>query len=77
MFNRSAMHDPRMGAFFMLTGVTFLAFASGFSVCLFDLEQVDACVAVANTWVDKFHAMGDHLIEWAIALVKAALNQRP
>lgn len=77
MLPRTHMHDPRMGAFFMLTGVTFFAFASGFSVCLFDMSEVDACVAVANSWVDKFHAMGDYLIQWAIALVKAAFNQHP
>lgn len=75
MHYRFPMYDSRMGAFFMLTGVTFVAFASGFSACLFDLNQVDACVAVANTWVDKFHAMGDHLIEWAIAIVRAAFHQ--
>lgn len=74
---RAAMHDPRLGAFFMLTGVTFVAFASGFSACLFDLSQVDACVEVANTWVGKFHEMGKHLIDWAIALVKASFNQHP
>jgi len=41
----------------MLTGVTFGAFASGFGVCLFDLDTVDACVNVANSWVDVFQAM--------------------
>lgn len=69
------MQDPRLGAFFMLTGVTFVAFASGFSVCLFDISQVDQCVAVANSWVDKFHEMGDHLIAWATAIIKAAFHQ--
>lgn len=72
---RPAMNDPRLGAFYMLTGATFVAFASGFSVCLFDLSQVDACVAVANSWVDRLHAMGDHLIAWAMAIFKAAMKQ--
>lgn len=67
--------DPRFNAFFLLTGVSFAAFASGFGVCLFNLETVDACVEVANGWVDIFRAMGDHLIAWATALVQAAFNR--
>ena len=34
--------------FYMLTGVTFFAFASGFSSCLFDLNQVKECVDYAS-----------------------------
>ncbi len=64
--------DPRFNVFYLLTGVTFMTFASGFGVCLFNLDTVDACVAVANSWVGVFKAMGDHLIAWAFALVKAA-----
>lgn len=64
--------DPKFGAFFMLTGATFVSFASGFGVCLFDLSTVDACVEVANSWVDIFRTMGDHLIEWAVAFTRAA-----
>ncbi|MDE3059599.1 MAG: hypothetical protein KGJ06_01140 [Pseudomonadota bacterium] len=67
--------DPRFNAFFMLTGVTFSAFASGFGVCLFNLDTVGSCVAVANSWMGTFQAMGDHLIAWGIALVKAAFHQ--
>lgn len=68
------MIDPRMGGFFLITGVTFVAFASGFSVCLFDKEAVDACVAVADGWVDTFRDMGKPLIEWAAAIVRAAFR---
>lgn len=63
--------DPRFGAFFLLTGVTFTAFASGFGVCLFNLDTVDACVQVAQNWVDIFRGVGDHLIAWAFAIVHA------
>jgi hypothetical protein len=69
------MIDPRFNAFYLLTGVTFAAFASGFGVCLFNLNTVDACVDVANTWVDVFHAMGDHLIAWAFAIFNAAMHR--
>ena len=68
------MTDPRYNAFFLLTGVSFLAFASGFGVCLFDLKTVGACAAHAEGWVDVFRAMGDHLIAWAIAFGKAAFH---
>ena len=66
--------DPRFNAFFLLTGATFLAFASGFGVCLFDLSTVDACLAVSREWVDIFKGMGDHLIEWAFAIVHGAFS---
>lgn len=66
--------DPRFNAFYLLTGVTFMAFASGFGVCLFNLETIDACVDVARNWLDVFLDMGGHLIQWAIALVKAVMH---
>jgi len=66
--------DPRFNAFFLLTGVSFAGFASGFGVCLFDLNTVDACVAVANSWVGVFQQMGDHIIAWAFALFHAAFK---
>lgn len=69
------MMDPRFNAFFLLTGVTFMAFASGFGVCLFNLSEVDQCVAVANHWVEVFRGMGDHLIAWGIALLHAAFHR--
>lgn len=68
------MTDPRFNAFFALTGVTFVAFASGFGVCLFDLQTVDACVAVSRSWVDVFQSMGNHIIEWAFAIGRAAFR---
>ena len=68
------MTDPRYGAFYLLTGATFMAFASGFGVCLFNLETIGACVEVANSWVEPFHQMGDHLIAWAEALIRAVFN---
>lgn len=68
------MIDPRFNAFFLLTGVTFTAFASGFGVCLFNLETVDACLAVAGDWLEIFRRMGDHIIEWGAALARGALR---
>ncbi len=66
--------DPRIDAFFLLTGFSFMAFASGFGVCLFNLETVDACAEVASGWVDIFRAMGDHIIAWFFALVRAVFR---
>ncbi|MGE3714236.1 MAG: hypothetical protein AB7F82_06885 [Alphaproteobacteria bacterium] len=63
--------DPRMNAFYLLTGVTFMAFASGFGVCLFNLDTVNECVEVADNWLDVFLDMGNHLIQWAAALIRA------
>ena len=66
--------DPRFNAFYLLTGATFMAFASGFGVCLFNLNTVGACIEVANSWLDVFLDMGKHLLEWAIAIVRAAFQ---
>lgn len=67
--------DPRFNAFYLLTGVTFAAFASGFGVCLFNLDTVGACVQVADNWVEIFRQMGDHIIQWAIAIVRLSFHQ--
>ena len=61
----------------MLAGVTFVTFASGFGVCLFDVNQIDACVEHADMWVEKFHQTGDHIINWAMELVRAVLAKYP
>lgn len=63
--------DPRFNAFYMLTGVTFVTFASGFGVCMFNLDTVDACVEVADSWVIVFKQMGDHLLAWAYSMALA------
>lgn len=68
------MADPRFNAFYLLTGVTFFSFASGFGVCLFNLDTVDKCVAVANGWVDVFQQMGDHIITWAFAIMRSVMG---
>lgn len=63
--------SPRSGGFLAVTGVTFAAFASGFGVCMFNLDTVGSCVAVAHNWVDVFLAMGNHLIAWGFAVFGA------
>ena len=67
--------DPRFNAFFMLTGVTFMAFASGFGVCLFNLDTVNECLAVSENWVDTFRGMGDHIVHWATAIIYGAFHR--
>ena len=66
--------DPRFNAFYLLTGVTFVSFASGFGVCLFNLDTVDRCVEVANSWVGVFQQMGDHLLSWGFAIIRAVFS---
>lgn len=65
--------DPKIGGFFLLTGFSFAAFASGFSVCLFDMDTVDQCAEVSNMWLERFIAFGTHIINWAFALFFAIL----
>ncbi len=70
MFNNV---DPKIGGFFLVTGFSFAAFASGFSVCLFDMSTVDQCVDVSNLWLDRFIQGGGHVLEWFFAVFHAAL----
>jgi hypothetical protein len=63
--------------FYVLTGLSFLAFASGFSVCLFDLSQIDACVDYADSAVSVLKNVGDHIIEWSIAFAKEVFERHP
>ncbi len=71
---RRRFHRAGGGVFLSLFGTSLAAFALGFDDCLFDLSTVDACVAHAESWIDRFKAVGMHLIEWAIALIKAAAS---
>jgi len=66
--------DPRVGAFFLVTGVSFFAFASGFTVCLFDMDQIDECAAVSSMWLDRFIEFGTHIINWFFELFFAILR---
>lgn len=63
--------------FYMLTGVTFFAFATGFSACLFDLNQVSECVDYAESMVTVLQKAGDHMINWFIAVVREVLHRNP
>ena len=66
--------DTRTGGFLAVTGVTFTAFASGFGDCLFDLNKIDACIAVAHHWQDVLQATGQHIVTWGLTLTKAILQ---
>ena len=60
--------------FMTLFGVSFAAFAAGFGDCMFDIDKAEACVAHAHSWVDKFAEVGNHLLQWMIAIGKAAFS---
>jgi hypothetical protein len=66
--------DPRFNGFFIATGATFAAFASGFGVCLFDIDTVGSCLEVSHHWVDIFQDMGDYIIQWALAIGHGAFR---
>jgi len=68
--------DPKIGGFFLLTGFSFIAFASGFSVCLFDMDKVNECAEVSALWLDRFNAFGSHIIDWAFALFRAIMTRQ-
>ncbi|MDG1285993.1 MAG: hypothetical protein P8P30_00335 [Rickettsiales bacterium] len=66
--------SKRKQAFIGIAGVSLAGFGMGFGDCLFDIDKADACVAHAASWIDRFQVIGDHLINWAIAIVKAAFG---
>jgi hypothetical protein len=55
--------------------VTIGAFASGFGVCMFNLETTGECLALANTWVDSFLKFGNQLIIWGLTIVHGAFQR--
>ncbi len=55
--------------------VTIGAFASGFGVCMFNLETTGECLALANSWVDNFRAAGNQLIIWGLNIVHGAFQR--
>ena len=67
--------NPRVNGFFMLSGVSFVAFAASFGPCLFDINTVDACIAVSNQWLGVLQDIGNHIIAWGFALFRAAMRQ--
>ncbi|MBV8939840.1 MAG: hypothetical protein JO089_08410 [Alphaproteobacteria bacterium] len=68
--------DP-FRVFYLLTGTTFFAFATGFSSCLFDVSQVKECVDYAEHATALLQKLGDHIIVWFIALVNEVLSRYP
>ncbi len=47
------------------------ALTYGFGDCAFDADKAESCVAHAAGLLDKFQAVGDHLIQWAMAIFRA------
>ena len=68
--------DPKIGGFFLLTGTSFAVFASGFGVCLFDMDTIQQCADVSAMWLDRFIAFGTHIINWFFALFAAVMQRQ-
>ena len=64
----------KISIFVGLFGVSLAAFAAGFDNCLLDIDKADECVAHAQGWVDKFKAVGDHIIAWILAIFTATFK---
>ncbi len=63
--------------FYAITGVSLLVLLSGFSVCLFDLSQVSACVDYADNAVGVMKKFGDHIVSWGIAFCQEVFRRHP
>jgi hypothetical protein len=67
------MASRSLGALPIAGGVTLAAFASGFGVCLFNLDTVGQCLTLAHSWIDIFRDFGNQVYAWAIAMYQGAL----
>ena len=63
--------------FYMLTGVTFFAFVTGFSACLFDLNQVKECVDYVEAATAILKKAGDHILLWFELVLKEIFRRYP
>jgi hypothetical protein len=61
--------------FYGITGVGLIALVTGFGRCLFDLDQISACADHAEFAFDTFKAVGDHIVEWFIALSREVMSR--
>lgn len=71
------MASNSLGTLTVVGGISIAAFASGFGVCLFNLDTVGECVALARSWVDVFKDFGNQIIIWFFSVLKALLNTVP
>ena len=65
------------GATLPVLGVTVAIFASGFGVCMFNLDTVGSCLSLAGGWVAKFQMMCDHIIAWAMKMMQGIKGIKP
>lgn len=63
--------------FYMLSGVSFFAFISGFSACLFDLNQVKECVDYSQQALIVMKKVGDHILLWFVKIVQEVFSRYP
>ncbi len=68
--------DP-FRVFYAITGLGFIAFASGFAVCLSGVDSIEACVDHADSMVSVMKAAGDKIIAWCIALFGEVFSRYP
>lgn len=61
--------------FYAITGAGFFALMWGFSKCLFDIDQIEACADHGEYAFTVFKAFGDHVVQWFIALCQELLSR--
>ena len=65
------MASGSIGMLPIVGGISIAAFASGFGVCLFNLETVGGCVALAQSWVEIFKQFGTQIIIWFFSILNS------
>lgn len=76
-----SMHHPIptppavMKLFQAISGVGIIALFAGFSVCLFDLDKVPACVDYAIYATEVLQKVGEHIVQWFILVLQEVFRR--
>lgn len=72
-------HIPEQAMVFKIfhgiTGLSLIVVMVGFGRCLFDIDQISACVDHGEYAFNVFKAVGDHIIKWFIALCEEVFSR--
>lgn len=62
--------------FYVITGAGFLTLVLGFSKCLFDMDQISACVDHGEYAFEVLKGFGDHVIRWLAAVFHEIMSRQ-
>ena len=61
--------------FYAITGAGILTLFIGFGKCIFDINQINACVDHGQYAFEMLESFGNHVIRWFIALFEEVMSR--